>query len=633
MSPSAKSTAGAAPASASNVREQAVVRFAGDSGDGMQITGSRFTMETALAGNDLATFPDFPAEIRAPVGTTFGVSAFQIHFGSVEVTTAGDDLDVLVAMNPAALTVNIKDLRRGGTLLVDAGAFTERNLSKAGYATNPLEDGSLADFRLIPVDIGKLTEVAVEGMGLTSKQTSRSRNMWALGLVLWLYGRDRKTTTDWLERKFRDEPAIAAANVAVLNAGHIYGETAELPSDLRPVLVGPAPASPGTYRTISGTEAVAWGLVAGLRAAGLEKMVFAGYPITPASPVLQVLTGLRAHGVVTFQAEDEIAAICAAIGASFAGSLGVTSSSGPGIALKTEALGLAIATELPLIVIDSQRAGPSTGLPTKTEQSDLFQAVLGRNGDAPLPVLAAATPSDCFEVAIEAVRLATKYMTPVFLLTDGYLANAAEPWHIPDPAGLPSFPIRFRTDPDGFQPFQRDAATLARPWAVPGTPGLEHRVGGLERSGDTGNISYDPDNHARMTELRAAKVAGIAADIPEQGVSQGEDRGELAVVGWGSTFGPIHMAVQRARVQGRKVSHIHLRYVAPFPRNLGDLLGRFDKILVPEMNNGQLVTLLRAAYLLPAERFCQVNGKPFKVSTIHEAILARTSGNGKGGAA
>jgi len=421
--------------------------------------------------------------------------------------------------------------------------------------------------------------------------------------------------------------------VAVLNAGHAFGETAELSGYLRPGSIGRAPAEPGTYRTVSGTEAVAWGLVAGQRAAGLERMVFAGYPITPASPILQVLSGLRAHGVVTFQAEDEIAAICAAIGASFAGSLGVTSSSGPGIALKTEALGLAIATELPLVVIDSQRAGPSTGMPTKTEQSDLFQAVLGRNGDAPMPVLAAATPGDCFEAAVESVRLATKYMTPVFLLTDGYLANAAEPWRIPDVAGLPSFPVRFRTEPDGFQPFQRDPATLARPWAVPGTPGLEHRIGGIERSASSGNISYDPDNHARMTAARAAKVAGIANDIPEQGVSQGEDRGELAIVGWGSTFGPIHMAVQHARAEGRRVSHIHLRYIAPFPRNLGDLLRRFDRVLVPEMNNGQLVMLLRAAYLLPAEPLTQVNGKPFKVSAVLAAIRSRTTANGKGGAA
>ncbi len=615
------------------VRERAVVRFAGDSGDGMQITGSRFTMETALAGSDLATFPDFPAEIRAPVGTTFGVSAFQIHFGSAEVATAGDDLDMLVAMNPAALTTNIRDLRPGGTLVVDTGAFTERNLLKAGYAKNPLEDGSLSEFQLLPLDIGKLTEAAVEGLGLTSKQTARSRNMWALGLVLWMYGRERQATIDWLEKKFKGEPAIAAANVAVLNAGHAFGETAEMPGYLRPVTIGPAPAEPGTYRTISGTEAVAWGLVAGLKAAGIERMVFAGYPITPASPVLQVLTTLRSYGVVTFQAEDEIAAVCAAIGASYAGSLGVTSSSGPGIALKTEALGLAIATELPLIVIDSQRAGPSTGLPTKTEQSDLFQAVLGRNGDSPLPVLAAATPADCFEVAIEAVRLATKYMTPVFLLTDGYLANAAEPWRIPDVATLPTFPVKFRTDPTGFQPYLRDPKTLARPWVAPGTPGLEHRIGGIERKDGTGNISYDPDNHALMTETRAGKIAGIAADIPEQAVSQGESRGELAVVGWGSTFGPIHMAVQRARAEGRRVSHIHLRYIAPFPRNLGELLKGFDRILVPEMNNGQLVTLLRAAYLLPAERFSQVNGKPFKVSTVLDAIRERTRGNGKGGAA
>lgn len=614
-------------------REQAVVRFAGDSGDGMQVTGSRFALETALAGSDLATFPDFPAEIRAPVGTTFGVSAFQIHFGSVEVTTAGDELDVLVAMNPAALTTNLADLLPGGVLIVDAGAFTERNLLKAGYAKNPLEDGSLSQYQVFPLDIGKLTEAAVEGLGLGAKETARSRNMWALGLILWMYGRDRGATIEWLQKKFTGKPAIAAANVAVLNAGHAFGETAELSGYLRPVSIGRAPAEPGTYRTVSGTEAVAWGLVAGQRAAGLERMVFAGYPITPASPILQVLSGLRAHGVVTFQAEDEIAAICAAIGASFAGSLGVTSSSGPGIALKTEALGLAIATELPLVVIDSQRAGPSTGMPTKTEQSDLFQAVLGRNGDAPMPVLAAATPGDCFEAAVESVRLATKYMTPVFLLTDGYLANAAEPWRIPDVAGLPSFPVRFRTEPDGFQPFQRDPATLARPWAVPGTPGLEHRIGGIERSASSGNISYDPDNHARMTAARAAKVAGIANDIPEQGVSQGEDRGELAIVGWGSTFGPIHMAVQHARAEGRRVSHIHLRYIAPFPRNLGDLLRRFDRVLVPEMNNGQLVMLLRAAYLLPAEPLTQVNGKPFKVSAVLAAIRSRTTANGKGGAA
>jgi 2-oxoglutarate ferredoxin oxidoreductase subunit alpha len=625
---------GAGSAAARELRESAVIRFAGDSGDGMQITGSQFTLETALAGNDLATFPDYPAEIRAPAGTTFGVSAFQIHFGAVDIQTAGDDLDVLVAMNPAALRVNLKDLRRGGTLVVDAGAFTERNLLKAGYTANPIGDGSLSDYQLLALEIDRLTEEAVKEFDITSKEAFRSRNMWALGLVLWMYGRERQATIDWIMKKFADEPEIAKANVAVLNAGHAFGETAELPSDLHAYRVERAPAAPGVYRTVSGAEAVAWGLVGGLKAAGLERMVFASYPITPASPVLHLLAGLRAHGVVTFQAEDEIAAICAAIGASYAGALGVTSSSGPGIALKTEALGLAIATELPLIVIDSQRAGPSTGLPTKTEQSDLFQAVLGRNADAPMPVIAAATPSDCFEVAMEAVRLATKYMTPVFLMTDGYLANAAEPWHLPDLDALPRFPVRFRTDPEGFHPFVRDPATLARAWAIPGTPGLEHRIGGIERSYESGHISYDPDNHQKMTKVRAAKVAGIAQDIPEQQVALGEAGGPLAVVGWGSTFGPIHQAVRQARAAGMAVSHIHIRYLAPFPRNLGDLLRRFDRILVPEMNNGQLVTLLRAAYLVPAEGLNQISGKPFKVSTIEAAIRAATAGgNGKGGAA
>jgi len=625
---------GAGTAAARELRESAVIRFAGDSGDGMQITGSQFTLETALAGNDLATFPDYPAEIRAPAGTTFGVSAFQIHFGAVDIQTAGDDLDVLVAMNPAALRVNLKDLRRGGTLVVDAGAFTERNLIKAGYTANPIGDGSLSDYQLLALEIDRLTEEAVKEFDITSKEAFRSRNMWALGLVLWMYGRERQATIDWIMKKFADEPEIAKANVAVLNAGHAFGETAELPSDLHAYRVERAPAEPGVYRTVSGAEAVAWGLVGGLKAAGLERMVFASYPITPASPVLHLLASLRAHGVVTFQAEDEIAAICAAIGASYAGALGVTSSSGPGIALKTEALGLAIATELPLVVIDSQRAGPSTGLPTKTEQSDLFQAVLGRNADAPMPVIAAATPSDCFEVAMEAVRLATKYMTPVFLMTDGYLANAAEPWHLPDLDALPRFPVRFRTDPEGFHPFVRDPATLARAWAIPGTPGLEHRIGGIERSYESGHISYDPDNHQQMTKVRAAKVAGIAQDIPEQQVALGEAGGPLAVVGWGSTFGPIHQAVRQARAAGMAVSHIHIRYLAPFPRNLGDLLRRFDRILVPEMNNGQLVTLLRAAYLVPAEGLNQVSGKPFKVSTIEAAIRAASAGgNGKGGAA
>ena len=604
-------------------REQAVIRFAGDSGDGMQVTGSQFTLETALAGNDLATFPDYPAEIRAPAGTTFGVSAFQIHFGAHDVLTAGDELDALVAMNPAALTMNLEDLRRGGTLVVDTAAFTERNLAKAGYPANPLEDGSLADYRVLPVDVTRLTEEAVKGFGITSRDAHRCRNMWALGLMLWMYGRERQATVDWLTKKFAGKPEIAGANIAALHAGHAFGETAELPSNVAAYTIPPAPVRPGRYRAVNGTEALAWGLIAGLRAAELERMVFASYPITPASPVLHTLAGLKAYGVITFQAEDEIAAICAAIGASYAGALGVTSSSGPGIALKTEGLGLAIATELPLIVIDSQRAGPSTGMPTKTEQSDLFQAVLGRNADAPLPVLAAATPADCFEVAMEAVRIATTFMTPVMLLSDEGLANASEPWRLPEVADLPRFPVRFRSDPDGFHPFLRDPETLARVWARPGTAGLEHRIGGLERSYETGHISYDPDNHERMTKVRAAKIAGIAKDIPLQQVALGEDRGALAVVAWGSTYGAVHQAVKQMRAEGRSVSHIHLRHLAPFPRNLGQLLRRFGRVLVPELNNGQLVQLLRATYLVPAEGLNQITGKPFKVATVAEAIRAR----------
>jgi len=612
-------------------REQAVIRFAGDSGDGMQVTGSQFTLETALAGNDLATFPDYPAEIRAPTGTTFGVSAFQIHFGATDVLTAGDEVDVLVAMNPAALTVNLRDLRPGGTLVVDTAAFTERNLAKAGYTANPLDDDSLAAYRVLKVDVTRLTEEAVKQFAITSRDAHRCRNMWALGLMLWMYERDREATVEWLSRKFAAQPAIAYANVAALNAGHAFGETAELPSHIAAYTVAPHPAPPGVYRTISGTEGIAWGLLAGLQAAGLERMLFASYPITPASAILHTLAGLKAYGVVTFQAEDEIAAICSAIGAAYAGALGVTSSSGPGIALKTEGLGLAIATELPLIVIDSQRAGPSTGMPTKTEQSDLFQAVLGRNADAPLPVIAAATPGDCFEVAMEAVRLATKYMTPVILLSDGYLANAAEPWRIPDVAALPRFPVRFRTDPLEFHPFVRNAVTLARVWARPGTPGLEHRIGGLERSYDSGHISYDSDNHERMTKTRAAKIAGIARDIPPQTVALGEDRGSLAVVGWGSTYGALHQAVKQVHAEGQAVSHVHVRYLAPFPPNLGELLGRFDHVLVPELNNGQLVQLLRAAYLVPAEGLNQITGKPFKVSTVATAIRERLDRNGDNG--
>jgi len=602
------------------VRDSVVIRFAGDSGDGMQLTGLQFTQETALAGSDLATFPDYPAEIRAPAGTTFGVSAFQIHFGALDITSVGDELDVLVAMNPAALKVSLADLRMGGTVMVDTGAFTERNLQKAGYAGNPLDDDTLAPYQVLKLDLTRHTMDAVDGLGLSQKEALRCRNMWALGLMLWMYGRSRKATVEWVQKKFAKTPDIRDANLRALNAGHAFGETAEMPSHVAGYSVAAAQLPAGTYRTVSGTEALAWGLLAGLKASGLSRLVLGSYPITPASPLLHTLAGFKEYGVVTFQAEDEIAAICAAIGASYAGSLGVTSSSGPGIALKGEAIGLAFATELPLVIVNAQRAGPSTGLPTKTEQSDLYQAVFGRNGDAPLPVVATATPSDSYEVAIEAVRLAVTYMTPVLLLTDGFLANAAEPWLIPDANEVKPFPVSFRTEPEGFQPFQRDPATLARPWAVPGTPSLEHRIGGLERHHVTGNISYDPDNHQQMTNLRLEKIRRIAEDIPLQAVSLGEEQGDVAVVGWGSTWGPIHQAVRRLRAEGKAVSHIHLRYLWPLPRNLGELLRSFRAVVVPEMNAGQLVTILRSEYLVPARSVGKVTGKPFKVREIEEAI-------------
>jgi 2-oxoglutarate ferredoxin oxidoreductase subunit alpha len=604
-------------------REDVVVRFAGDSGDGMQITGSEFMVETALAGNDLSTFPDYPAEIRAPAGTTFGVSAFQIRFGSGDVMTAGDDLDALVAMNPAALKVNLKDLKTGGLLICDSSTFTARNLTKAGYSVNPLEDGSLTDYRVLKLDVTKLTNEAVKEFGLGTKEAVRCRNMWTLGLMLWMYGRERATTLEWLARKFAKKPEIAKANAAALNAGHAFGETSELSAEVTPYVVGPARVEAGTYRTVTGTEALAWGIVAGAKAAGLARTVIASYPITPSSPVLHTLAGLKQFGVVSFQAEDEIAAMCAAIGAAYGGALGITSSSGPGIALKTEAIGLAVMVELPVVVINNQRGGPSTGLPTKTEQSDLYQAIYGRNGDTPLPVISTATPSDCFEVAIEAVRLATRFMTPVMLLTDGYLANAAEPWLVPDVDALPKFPVKFHTDPNGFHPSLRDPETLARIWPVPGTPGLEHRVGGIEKDYASGNISYDPENHQKMTNVRTGKVAGIADHIPLQTVALGEDQGDLAVVGWGSTYGPIHQAVRALRSEGRSVSHIHIRYLKPFPKNLGDLLRRFRRIVVPEMNAGQLVTVLRAEYLVPAESLSKVTGKPFKISELVTALRGR----------
>ncbi|HYJ30073.1 MAG TPA: 2-oxoacid:acceptor oxidoreductase subunit alpha [Allosphingosinicella sp.] len=609
-------------AGAEPVLENVVVRFAGDSGDGMQLTGGQFTLSTALAGNDLATFPDFPAEIRAPQGTTFGVSAFQINFGSSAIETAGDQPDVLIAMNPAALKVNVDDLKPGGLIIADVGEFGARNLAKAGYDANPLEDGSLARWQVISFNISQLTIEAVKPFGLGNKEALRSKNMWTLGLALWMFDRDRAPIVDWLKAKFAKKPKLVEANIAALNAGHAYGETVEIGGQIHQRHLDPAPAEPGLYRTVTGAEAISIGLVAGAQLAGL-KMFFGGYPITPASAILHHLSGLKEYGVITFQAEDEIAAIGAAIGASFAGQLGVTSSSGPGIALKAEAMGLAIMTELPLVIVNSQRGGPSTGLPTKTEQSDLYQAVYGRNGDAPMPVIAARSPADAFDCAIEACRIATQYMTPVLLLTDGYIANAAEPWKVPDMARYAPFPVRFHDEAPGegekVNPYARDAK-LARVWIKPGTPDLRHRIGGIEKNVGTGHIDYAPANHQAMTDIRANKVLGVADSIPGQAVCLGEAGGALAVVGWGSTFGPIHQAVRRARKAGRDVAHIHIRHIWPLPKNLGDLLRGFDRIIVPEMNKGQLKTLLRDQYLVDARPVTKVSGQPFKIAEIESAI-------------
>ena len=601
--------------------EDVVVRFAGDSGDGMQLTGSSFTEVTALFGNDLSTFPDFPAEIRAPAGSTFGVSAFQIYFGSEDITTSGDAVDVLVAMNPAALTTNLEYVVPGGLVIADAGAFTDKNLKKANYSSNPLEDGSLEAYRLLSIDIHKQVLAAVEEFDLGHKAALRCKNMWTLGLVLWLFERDKDTTIENLQKKFASKPDIANANTAALNAGHAYGETAEMPTGVHVYKVPSAKVAPGVYRNVTGTEALAWGLIAGGQLADID-LLFASYPITPASGLLHTLAARKEFDVTTFQAEDEIAAVCAAIGASFAGSLGITSSAGPGIALKKEAISLAVSAELPLVVINTQRGGPSTGLPTKTEQSDLLQAFYGRHGDTPLPIIATSSPTDCFDVAIEAVRIATRYMTPVMLLSDGYISNASEPWLIPEVKDYQPFPISFRTDPEGFNPSLRDPKTLARVWAKPGTPGLEHRVGGIEKSYDTGNISYEPDNHQKMTDTRHAKVDGISADIPEQEVALGEATGKLAVVGWGSTFGPIHQAVKRCRKDDLDVSHIHVRYLCPFPANLETLLSGYEKVLVPEMNTGQLVKILRSEFLIDARGLNKVSGQPFKITEITDTIKA-----------
>ena len=607
--------------------ESIVVRFAGDSGDGMQLTGGQFTLSTALAGNDLATFPDFPAEIRAPQGTLFGVSAFQINFGSTSIETAGDAPDVLVAMNPAALKTNVDALKPGGLIIADEGEFGDRNLAKAKYDANPLGDGSLAKWQLLSLNISQLTLDAVKPFGLGNKEALRCKNMWTLGLALWMFDRDRQPLVDWLKAKFAKAPTLAEANIAALNAGHAYGETAELSAPIKQHAMAAAPAEPGLYRTVTGAESISLGLVAGVQLAGV-KMFFGGYPITPASAILHSLSRLKEYGVTTFQAEDEIAAIASAIGASYAGQLGVTSSSGPGIALKGEAIGLAIMTELPLVIVNSQRGGPSTGLPTKTEQSDLYQAVYGRNGDAPLPVLAARSPADAFEVAIEAVRIATTYMTPVMLLTDGYIANAAEPWKVPDISSFTPFPVSFLEDrpADGFLPYARDDK-LARPWVKPGTPGLLHRIGGIEKAQGTGNIDYSPANHQAMTEFRRDKVAGI--QVPDQQVELGDTSGKLAVVGWGSTFGPIHQAVRRARARGADVHHIHIRHIWPMPANMGVLLRGYEHILVPEMNTGQLKTVLRDQFLVDARPLNKVSGQPFRIAEI-EAAIADYCGMGGG---
>ncbi|MFN9377234.1 MAG: 2-oxoacid:acceptor oxidoreductase subunit alpha [Novosphingobium sp.] len=601
--------------------EAVVVRFAGDSGDGMQLTGGQFTLSSALAGNDFATFPDFPAEIRAPQGPLCGVSAFQINFVSTSIDTAGDAPDVLVAMNPAALKTNVGALKPGGLIIADTGEFTKRNLEKAKYDVSPLEDGSLAKWQVLAFDISALTLESVKPFGLGNKEALRCKNMWTLGLALWMFDRDRAPLIDWLNAKFAKNKVLADANVAALNAGHAYGETAELGGHVKKLHLGPVPTPAGLYRTITGADAVALGLVAGAQLAHLP-MFFGGYPITPASSILHALVRLKEFGVTTFQAEDEIAAICAAIGASYAGQLGVTSSSGPGIALKGEAMGLAVMTELPLVIVNSQRGGPSTGLPTKTEQSDLYQAVYGRNGDAPIPVVSARSPSDAFECAIEACRIAVQYMTPVILLTDGYIANAAEPWQVPDPATFKEFPVTFLAEKnagDTLLPYKRDGKGT-RPWIKPGTPGLMHRIGGIEKAVDTGHLDYSPANHQAQTDARKAKVDGIAQSIPDQDVCLGAPGGKLAVVGWGSTYGPIHQAVGRARAKGMDVSHIHVRHIWPMPQNLGELLKGYDKVLVPEMNTGQFKTVLRDQFLVDARPLTKTSGQPFTIAEIEAAI-------------
>ncbi len=597
-----------------------VVRFAGDSGDGMQLAGGQFALASALQGNDLATFPDYPAEIRAPAGTLYGVSGFQVRFAEHDVGTPGDRPDVLVAMNPAALKTSLLDLPPGALIVLNTGGFTKGNLKKAGYERNPLEDDSLEGFRVFPVDVTRGALEAARPFGLGAKDAQRTKNMFALGLLLWLFDRPLQPVVEAVERRFaKKSPEIARANVAVLKAGWTYGETAELPQGIEPSCVPAARLEPGEYRALSGNEALAWGLVAAAQRAGLS-LVYGSYPITPASPLLHHLAALRHFGVTTVQAEDEIAAVGIALGASYGGALGVTGTSGPGLDLKAETIGLAIAAELPLVVIDVQRGGPSTGLPTKTEQSDLLQALWGRHGESPLPVLAARSPSDCFWAAFEAVRVAVRHMTPVVLLSDGAIANGAEPWRIPEYSELPEVRGRQTVAVEGFSVTARDPETLARPWAIPGEPGLQHRLGGLERDEHSGSISYDPANHQRMTELRAEKVRRVARELPAASLVEGEAPGDVLLVGWGSTYGALRQATRVARSRGVRAAHLHLRWLNPLPEGVESLLRRFDRVLVAELNGGQLWRLLRSEFLVPAERFSKVAGQPLRVAEVLDAL-------------
>jgi 2-oxoglutarate ferredoxin oxidoreductase subunit alpha len=596
--------------------DEAVIRFAGDSGDGMQITGNQFTNTTAIFGNDLATFPDYPAEIRAPAGTLPGVSGFQIHFASGTVYTPGDAVDVLVAMNPAALKMNVADLKTRGILIVNSDAFKETDLRKARMTSNPLEDHSLDGFRVFPVELSRLTRAALQDLGMDAKNMDRCKNFFALGMCYWLYNRTMDSTYRWLEEKFKAKPLLVEANKRALRAGYSYCEATE--AFQISYEIPPAKLTPGVYRNLSGNQALAMGFVVAAQRAGL-KLFLGSYPITPASDILHELSGYKNFGVLTFQAEDEIAAITSAIGASFSGDLAITTTSGPGMALKTEALGLAVAIELPLVICNVQRGGPSTGLPTKTEQADLLQALYGRNSEAPVPVLAPASAGDCFWMAVEASRIALKYMIPVIILSDGYLANGAEPWRIPSIDEIPEFHVNFTTDTENFQPYSRDPLTLSRPWAIPGTPGLEHRVGGLEKQDVTGNINYEPLNHEKMVRLRAAKVEAVVQDVPDA-VPTGDPDGDLLIVAWGSTYGAITAAVNTARAKGQRVGHVHLRHLNPLPRNLGEVLGRYRTVLVPEMNMGQLVMVLRAKYLVDAQSYNKIQGRPFKQAEIEAKI-------------